>query len=321
MNTTTTTHPRLLGLGTYRPRRRVDNAEICRTLDSSPEWIVRRSGIRTRAFATPDETLVEMAATAAGKALADAGVAPGDVDELLVATMSDVAGADRDLPAAVAARAGIPARAAGVGAACAGFTVALALAATSVRAGSARHVLVIGAERMSDLLDPRDRSTAFLFADGAGAVLVGEGQEPGIGPVVWGTDTELIDAITVRAEPGGPPRLRMQGSPVFRWAVKQLPDVIRAALARSGLAPGDVAAFVPHQANLRIIEAATQAVGFPPEVAIARDVVDQGNTSAASIPLALDRLRAEGAVASGDVCLLAGFGSGLTYAALAARMP
>ncbi|MEV1077626.1 beta-ketoacyl-ACP synthase 3 [Streptomyces sp. NPDC050211] len=341
MNTTHTAHvtgpvrhhAALLGIGAYRPRRIVTNEEICETLDSTPEWIRRRSGISTRCFAKPDETLVEMGTTAAGKALADAGVAPDEVDRLFVATMSDVGtwregsgpgpGAGDDSAAVeIARRLGLRTPAVQVSAACAGFTVGLALAAASIAAEEARTCLVVGVERMSDILDPRDRSTAFLFSDGAGAALVGRSGEPGIGPVVWGTDPELRDAITVRTEPEqAGPIIRMQGSAVFRWAVTHLPEVVQEVLARSGLGPADVQAFVPHQANLRIIEAVAQSVGFPGHVVVARDVVDQGNTSAASIPLALDRMRTSGALQKGDLAVLVGFGAGLTYAGTVARMP
>ncbi|MFD5516789.1 beta-ketoacyl-ACP synthase 3 [Streptomyces sp. NPDC127066] len=318
-------HAVLLGLGGYRPRRIVTNEEICRTLDSTPEWILRRSGIRTRCFAGPDETLAEMGATAAGKALADAGIAPDQVDQVLVATMSDVGGtgtgATDALAAQIARRLGIAGHGWQVGAACAGFTVGIALAAASVTTGQARNCLVVGVERMSDIVDPRDRSTAFLFSDGAGAAVVGRGTEPGIGTVVWGTDPALREAITVRKEPEHQrPVLRMQGSTVFRWAVTQLPHVVREVLDRSGLGPGDIQAFVPHQANLRITEAVAQSVGFPSDVVVARDVVDQGNASAASIPLALDRIRTSGAVREGELAVLVGFGSGLTYAGTVVRL-
>ncbi|HEY5835577.1 beta-ketoacyl-ACP synthase 3 [Streptomyces sp.] len=312
----------LLGIGAYRPRRIVTNEEVCRTLDSTPDWIVRRSGIRNRCFAGSDETLVEMGATAAGKALAEAGLAPADVDQILVATMSDLEGADR-LAARIAGRLGTGARGLQVSAACSGFTVGLALAASAVTSGAVRTCLVIGVERMSDIVDPRDRGTAFLFSDGAGAALVAGAAEPGIGPVVWGTEPELADAITVRPEPenGGRPYLRMRGASVFRWAVTNLPSVASAALERSGLAPGDIQAFVPHQANLRIIESVAESLGLPGSVAVARDIVDQGNASAASIPLALDRMRTSGALRSGDLALLIGFGAGLSYAATVIRIP
>jgi 3-oxoacyl-[acyl-carrier-protein] synthase-3 len=182
---------------------------------------------------------------------------------------------------------------------------------------------VIGVERMSDIIDPHDRSTAFLFSDGAGAALVARDPTPGIGPVVWGTRTDLLDAITVRPEAahGGRPIMRMKGSTVFRWAVTSLPGIARTALQRAGVEPGDIRAFVPHQANLRITEAVAESLGLPESVAISRDVVDQGNTSAASIPLALDRMRTSGAIASGDLALLVGFGAGITHAATVVRVP
>jgi 3-oxoacyl-[acyl-carrier-protein] synthase-3 len=315
-------HAALLGIGTYRPRRIVTNEEICRTLDSSPDWILRRSGISTRPFAQSDETLVEMGATAAGKALAEAGMAPTDVDQILVATMSDPYGTDR-LADEIGRRLGVAARGWQVSAACSGFTVGLTLAASLVGSGAARNCLVIGVERMSDIIDPHDRGTAFLFSDGAGAAVVGSAAEPGIGPVVWGTEPELADTITVLPEPehDGHPYLRMKGSSVFRWAVTSLPGVVMAALERSGLTPADVQAFVPHQANLRIIESVADSVGFPEHVAVARDVVDQGNASAASIPLALDRMRTSGTLRGGGLALVVGFGAGLSYAATVIRMP
>jgi 3-oxoacyl-(acyl-carrier-protein) synthase III len=315
-------HAALLGIGAYRPRRVVSNEEICRVLDSSPEWIVRRSGIVTRCFAEPDETLVEMASAAAGKALAEAGMSATEVEHVLIATMSDTGEPGGLLPG-VAARLGLRGRALQVSAACAGFTVGLGLAAAVVRAGDARNVLVIGVERMSDILDPHDRGTAFIFSDGAGAALVGRSAEPGIGRVVWGTHAHLRDAITVQpvAEHGGRPLLRMEGRPVFRWATTELPGILRTALERSGLTPADIQAFVPHQANLRIIKSVSDSMGFPGHVAVARDVVDQGNASAASIPLALSRMRDSGTLRSGDLALVAGFGAGLTYAAMTVRVP
>jgi 3-oxoacyl-(acyl-carrier-protein) synthase III len=315
-------HAQIVGIGAYRPRRVVANEEAGRPLGHSPEWITRRTGITSRRFAGPDESLVEMGAIAGAKALADAGLAPADVDRVLVATMSDVPSSPL-LASQLASRCGIAASACGLSAACAGFTAALAVAAASVRAGSSGACLVVGVERMSDIVDPADQSTAYLFGDGAGAALVTRSRGPGIGPVAWGTRTDLIDAITVRPDKraGGRPYLRMKGSEVFRWAVTSLPGIIREALERAGLGPGGVQAFVPHQANLRITEAVASAVGFPPSVAIARDIVTQGNTAAASVPLAIDALRASGAVRSGDLAVLAGYGAGLSYAAMVARVP
>lgn len=331
----------IAGIGVYRPRRVVTNEEICRHIDSSPEWIERRSGIMTRRFAQPDETLAEMGAVAGAKALADAGADPADVDFLAVATMSLAGPAavgssvpvsashEPDgiaLPDAIAARLGVHAAAVGVSAACSGFTVALNLAAGSVRSGTSRCALVIGTERMSDIVSPTDRGTAFLFSDGAGAVLVVPSETAGIGPVVGGSDTRLAEAITVgpvpepdRADRG--PKLRMAGNAVFRWAVTELPGAVRHILDRSGLTATDIKAFIPHQANMRITDAVTQAVGFPESVVIARDIAEQGNTSAASIPLAAERLRTSGQVQRGDLALLLGFGAGLSYAGMVVTMP
>lgn len=324
----------IAGIGAYRPRRVVSNEEVCRFIDSSPAWIERRSGIRTRRFAEPDETLAEMGAAAGAKALADAGAGPADVDFLVVATMSQTAPsapagrvpAPEPLPQAIAGRLGLRAAAIGVGAACSGFTVALNLAAGSVRSGTSRCALVIGTERMSDIVSPADRGTAFLFSDGAGAALVVRSRTPGIGPAVWGSDTRLTQAITVGPVPDQPaaegaPKLRMAGSTVFRWAVTELPAIVREILHRSGLTPADIRAFIPHQANARITDAVIQAVGFPETVAVARDIADQGNASAASIPLAIDRLRTGGQVQRGDLALLLGFGAGLSYAGMVATMP
>lgn len=319
----------IAGIGVYRPRRVVTNEEVCRHIDSSPQWIERRSGIRTRRFAQPDETLPEMGAVAGAKALADAGADPADVDFLVVATMSQtgpVPGRRGALPDAIAARLGLRAATVGVGAACSGFTVALNLAAGSVRSGASRCALVVGTERMSDIVSPTDRGTAFLFSDGAGAVLLVPSETAGIGPAVWGSDTRLAEAITVgpTREPdraGSEPTLRMAGNSVFRWAVTALPGVVRDILDRSGLTVTDINAFIPHQANMRITDAVAQAVGFPESVVIARDIAEQGNTSAASIPLATERLRTSGRVQRGDLALLLGFGAGLSYAGMVVTVP
>jgi 3-oxoacyl-(acyl-carrier-protein) synthase III len=318
-----TAQPAILGIGTYRPHRVVDNAEICRRLDSTPEWIVQRSGIETRRFAGPDETLAHMAATAVGKALADAGCTPNSVDRIVVATMSDVSG-DAGLAGEIALRIGAHPAALQISAACSGFCVALALAADLVRFGEAEVAVVVGVERMSDVIDPEDRGTAFIFGDGAGAVVVGRAAENGIGPVVWGSYPDLVEAITVRPRPGvcdGRPVMRMAGSQVFRWAVTEMPAVVGRALGAAGITADALDAFVPHQANLRIIKQLAAKAGLPPKVEIASDIVTAGNTSAASIPLALDALRAAERIGSGSLALLVGFGAGLEYAAQVVRVP
>ncbi len=317
-------HPgaRILGLGAHRPERVVDNAELCASLDTSDTWIRERTGIERRYVAAPDESVVTMATVAAGKALASAGIRPDEVDLVLVATCTHP-----DLfPGAsprVAAALGTTAGAVDVGAACAGFCYALAQASDAVRAGSARHVLVAGAERLTDVADPRDRATRVLFGDGAGAVVVGPSDEPEIGPVAWGSDG--LAAHLIRSEPSvlasAPPYLRMEGPALFRWAVTQVAPVARRACELAGVDPSHLAAFVPHQANLRIVDAVASALALPSHVVVSRDVVDTGNTSAASVPLALTRLVESGVVRSGDAALLVAFGAGLTYAAQVVLLP
>ncbi|MFE9560512.1 beta-ketoacyl-ACP synthase III [Streptomyces sp. NPDC006487] len=320
---------RILGVGVYRPTRVVDNDEICAGIDSSDAWIRRRSGIVTRRFAGPDETVITMAAEAARKAMAQSGTHPDDVGMVLLATMSFLEQAPAAAPRVAHL---LGARAAGsldIGAACSGFCYALGLADSLVRSGDARAVVVVGSEKMSDIVDPRDRGTAFLFGDGAGAVVVGPSDTPGIGPVVWGADGERhhmiahdrtwLDARNPHATPW--PTLRMTGPEVFRWATRVVPEISRQALAKAGVEVADLAAFVPHQANARIVDAAARTLGLAPHTAVAKDVVTAGNTSAASIPLAIDELLSQGRVSSGGLALLVGFGAGLAHAAQVVTLP
>jgi 3-oxoacyl-[acyl-carrier-protein] synthase-3 len=202
-----------------------------------------------------------------------------------------------------------------------------------IRGGSSKHVLVIGVERLSDLTDIGDRGTAFIFADGAGAAVVGPSDTPGIGPVVWGSDGEQFDLIRQkedwrdvvgteeRAGSGVMPHLVMQGNPVFRWASYEMAKIAQATLDRSGITVDDLDVFVPHQANMRIIDAMARSMKLPERVRIARDIAYQGNTSAASIPLALDRMIDDGEARSGDTALLIAFGAGLAYAAQVVTIP
>jgi 3-oxoacyl-(acyl-carrier-protein) synthase III len=192
------------------------------------------------------------------------------------------------------------------------------LAADSVRGGSAKHVLVIGSEKFTDILDPYDRGTAFLFGDGAGAAVVGVAEQDGIGPVVWSSDGDQADVLRTESYP---PLLRMEGRAVYRWATSSVPDMARRAVAAAGMELSDLKAFVPHQANLRITDSLVKSLKLPPSVVVARDVVDSGNTSAASVPLALCRLVEEGQVRRGDPVLLLGFGAGLTAAGQVVRCP
>jgi 3-oxoacyl-[acyl-carrier-protein] synthase-3 len=328
----TTGQATLLGLGVYRPRRVVPNSEIVDAIDSSDEWIQQRSGIKTRRHAGEGETVQMMAVSAARDAIAAAGLEPRQVDAVIVATVSHL----MQTPAvatAVAHELGLERPPAfDVSAACAGFCYGLGLARDMVRGGSARHVLVIGVERLSDITDPTDRGTAFIFADGAGAVVVGPATDPedtGVGPIVWGSDGEQFDLIRQRedwrdvlaSDHPSMPHLTMQGNAVFRWAAYEMAKVAREVLDRSELAIEDLDAFVPHQANKRITDAMARSMHLPESVAVAQDIVDQGNTSAASIPLALHRMVSEGTVRPGQRALLLAFGAGLAYAGQVVTVP
>jgi 3-oxoacyl-(acyl-carrier-protein) synthase III len=322
-------HGAILGVGAYRPVRLVPNSEVVEAIDSSDEWIQQRSGIRTRRFAGPDETVQMMSVASARQAMQSAGIEAAQVDGVIVATVSHLLQTPA-IATAIAHELGLPHPVAfDISAACAGFCHGVALASDMIRAGSARHVLVIGVERLTDITSPTDRGTAFIFADGAGAVVVGPSDEVGIGPVVWGSDGEHFDFIrqtedwrdVVAADEPFMPHLVMQGSQVFRWASYEMAKVAHQALDAAGLTVEDLDVFVPHQANSRITDAMARAMKLPEHVRIARDIVDQGNTSAASIPLALHRMMAEGEARSGDLALLIAFGAGLAYAAQVVRVP
>ncbi|SUA80008.1 3-oxoacyl-[acyl-carrier-protein] synthase 3 [Nocardia otitidiscaviarum] len=330
-------HAAMLGLGVYRPRRIVPNAEIVDRINSSDEWIRTRSGIAARRWAAPDETIVSMSTAASRDALAAAGIDAEQIDAVVLATSSQMV-LGPSAGAVVATELGMHDTAAfDVSAGCAGFCYALANAASLVRSGEARYVLVIGVERLSDLLDPTDRTCAFIFADGAGAAVVGAAEAEGIGPVAWGSDGSQTSAIkqdkdfqqyfaeVAAAEAAGGsserPYIRMNGQAVFRWAVTFLEKACRDALERAGVAAEELNAFVPHQANSRITDALVRTLGLPETVAIARDIAETGNTSAASIPMAMEQLLRSGAARPGDVTLLLGFGAGLAYAGQVVRMP
>jgi 3-oxoacyl-[acyl-carrier-protein] synthase-3 len=322
-------HTAILGLGGYRPSRVVTNAEIVEAIDSTDEWIQQRSGIRQRRFATPEESVQSMAVAAASMAIERAGIERAQVDAVIVATVSHLLQTPA-VATAVADELGLQRPAAfDISAACAGFCHGLAIASDLVRGGSSTFVVVVGVERLSDITDRTDRSTAFLFADGAGAVVVGPSDDAGIGPVVWGSDGAQFDLIrqredwrdVVASDDPRMPHLVMQGNAVFRWAAFEMAKIAHAALDRTGIGVDDLDLFVPHQANLRIVDAMARSLGLPPHVAIARDIVEQGNTSAASIPLALGRMVEDGEAKSGDMALLIAFGAGLAYAAQVVKVP
>ncbi len=324
-----TSYAGILGVGGYRPARLVPNSEIVDLIDSSDEWIQQRSGIKTRRFADDSETVVAMSVAASRDALAQAGVDPRQVDCVVLATVSHLLQTP-SAATAVAHELGTDGAAAfDISAACAGFCHGISLASDMVRGGSARYVLVIGVERLSDITSRTDRGTAFIFADGAGAAVVGPSDVPAIGPVVWGSDGEQYDLIRQRedwrdvlaSDEPEMPHLTMQGNEVFRWASFSMAKVALQALDRAGVSVDQLDCFVPHQANNRITDAMARSMKLPSDVRIARDIVDSGNTSAASIPLALERMFRDGEAKSGDVALLVAFGAGLSYAAQVVTLP
>jgi 3-oxoacyl-[acyl-carrier-protein] synthase-3 len=308
---------RIVAMGHHQPDHIVTNDDLARTVDTSDEWIRRRTGIATRRIAR-SETVTDLAAAAAGKALAAAGVDPADVGLVQVATCSAI---DRcpSIAAQVAGRLGIPAAAAfDVNNACAGFCTVLATADHALRAGAARHALVIGTEKMSDITDWTDRSTCVLLGDGAGAAVLEQTTTEHIGPVVWGSDPALGNAVRILGD--WHPSFAQDGQAVFRWATTTLAPLARQTCERAGIAPQDLGAIVTHQANLRIIEAIATQLDVP-DVLVATDVVESGNTSAASVPIALSKLLARNEIASGAKALLFGFGGGLSWAGQVVTCP
>jgi 3-oxoacyl-[acyl-carrier-protein] synthase-3 len=322
-------HTRILGIGAYRASRIVPNADIVDLIDSSDEWIQQRSGIKSRRFATPEETVQFMSVASGREAIERAGLDPRQIDCVIVATITHLLQTPA-VATAVATELGTDRAAAfDISAACAGFCHGVSLASDMVRAGTAQHVLVVGVERLSDITDPADRGTAFIFSDGAGAAVVGPSETEGIGPVVWGSDGEQFDLIrqkedwrdVVASDSPSMPHLVMQGNPVFRWASYEMAKIAHAALDKAGVSIEDLDVFVPHQANMRIIDAMARSMKLPPSVAIARDIAEQGNSSAASIPLALNQMILDGQAKSGDLALLIAFGAGLAYAAQVVVVP
>jgi 3-oxoacyl-[acyl-carrier-protein] synthase III len=308
---------RLLGLGSWQPDNVVTNDDLAERVDTSDQWIRDRVGIQSRRIAEEGTLLVDMAVEAGSRAVKDAGLAPSDVDTVIVASCT-MPNPIPNAAAQTAERIGIPAPGAfDLNAACAGFCYGLGTAADLVRSGSARTALVIGAEKLSDWLDWTDRSTCIIFADGAGAAIVAAAPDEaavGIGPVAWGSAGDMFQTIRVNPDTQA---LFQEGQAVFRWATTRVAPVALRAIELAGLTPADIDVFVPHQANLRIVEAVAKrlrAKGAREDMRVADDIVHSGNTSSASIPLALDHMRTAGRVRSGDTVLLVGFGAGLSYA-------
>ncbi|MDA2985049.1 MAG: ketoacyl-ACP synthase III [Actinomycetota bacterium] len=327
--TTPNQHSRIYSVGAYRPERIVPNSEIVDQIDSSDEWIRERSGIQSRRFAGKDESVIFMAKQASLQALERAGISAQELDAVILATISypyqTPSGATELLQ-----ELGAPKPAAfDISAACAGFCYGVGMAADLIRSGTARYVLVVGVERLSDYTDENDRGTAFIFADGAGAVVIGPSVEAGIGPMVWGSDADNRDAILLEPswleiKEGSEkkwPDISMVGQKVFRWAVFEMAPIAVEAMEKAGVTADTLGAFIPHQANIRIIEAMAKAMKLPESVAIAEDVRLAGNTSAASIPLAMDALLQQRPDLHGKSALMIGFGAGLVYAGQVALLP
>jgi 3-oxoacyl-(acyl-carrier-protein) synthase III len=329
---TPTQNARILAVGAYRPPRVVPNSELVERIDSSDEWIQQRTGIQTRHWASADESVVDMAVKASRIAIERAGLTPQDIDTIIFATITypyQTPSASTEVAQHLEIR---NAAAFDIGAACAGFSYSLGLANDMLRSGSAKYVLVIGAEKISDFLDLDDRATSFIFADGAGAVVVGPSDEVRIGATTMGSDVENRDAIAMipswtAYKPGADfsslafPVIHQEGQKVFRWAVYEIAKVAKEVIESSGLTPDDIAAFIPHQANERIIDSLAKSIDLPESVVIARDIRTTGNTSAASIPLAMDALLAEHPELHGKNALLIGFGAGLVYAGQVVELP
>ncbi len=311
---------RILGFGSYQPDRIVTNDDLSQVIDTNDQWIRDRVGIVERRFGEKDDVLVDYAVAAGADALADAGVDPSEVDTVIVPNCT-MPSQIPNAAAQVAARIGVQSPGAfDLNAACAGFCYGLGVASDLVRAGSAKKVLVIGAEKLTDVVDPTDRANAIIFADGAGAAVVGGSDEPGIGPVVWGSAGDLVDLIYMRDNQW----IYQEGQSVFRWATTQIAPIALRALEAAGLQPSDVDVLAPHQANLRIVESIAKklrAKGAREDLVVADDIKYSGNTSSASIPMALDHMRKAGTAKSGDVVLAVGFGAGLSYAAQAFVLP
>lgn len=312
----------VLGAGSALPKRRVTNDELAKTVDTSDEWIVERTGIRSRYVAGEGETTASLAADAARRALAHAEVEASEVDLIVLATATP----DQTFPSSatkVQATLGIPdCIAFDVHAVCTGFLYALSVADSMLRSGNARKALVIGAETFSRILDWEDRATCVLFGDGAGALVLGaEDGERGILSSRLHADGRHNDLLFVDGGPsttGTVGKLRMKGREVFRHAVVNLADVLTEVLEAAGLTAADVDWVVPHQANARILDATAKKLGLPSEKVVVT-VGEHANTSAASVPLAFDTAIKDGRIARGDVVVLEAMGGGFTWGAAALR--
>jgi len=319
---------RILSLGAARGDLVVPNEELVGPIDSSDEWIRQRTGVIERRRASKGVDAVDLAQTASLEAIEGAGIAPGQIGAVIVSTISNTKFTP-SMATLLADRVGAtPAAAYDISAACAGYVYGIAQADALIRSGAAEHVLVVGAEKLSNYARPDDRTISFLLADGAGAAIVGPADEPGISRTLWGSDGSKWDAVGMDAtfeefldgeKPW--PQLWQEGQTVFRWAVWEMAKVARQTLEAAGVRPDELAAFIPHQANMRIIDEFAKQLKLPESVVVARDIAHTGNTSAASIPLATHALLAEHPELSGGLALQIGFGAGLVYGAQVVRLP
>lgn len=318
---------KILGVGKALPSRIVDNAEMCTFIDSSDEWIQQRTGIVERRWVGEDENVETLALAASLDAISHSGVDPASIDAVIVSTVSYFHQTPGFAPKLAFQVGAIGAAAYDISAACAGFCYAIAQAEGLIRSGAARHVLVVGAETLSKLTDLTDRSTAFLFADGAGAVVIGPSEVNAISPVVWGSDGEAGPTIHQATDWAGAvadqswPYIWMDGRAVFRWASGFVSEAALKTVDEAGLTPNDLDVFIPHQANNRITDAMLRHLKLPEHVKVARSIKKYGNNSAASIPIAMAEMLATGEARSGDTALIIGFGAGLVYAGQIVTLP
>ncbi|MDO5737000.1 MAG: beta-ketoacyl-ACP synthase III [Propionibacteriaceae bacterium] len=317
---------RIMSVGGSRGSRVVDNAEMCTMIESSDEWIQQRTGIKERRWAAEGEDAVTLGTAAAAKAIERAGLKPEDIDAVLVSTVSHFQQTP-SMATIIADKLGMSEPAAiDVSAACAGFCYGVGMADGMVRAGSAKHVLVLGVEVLSKYTDFTDRSTAFLFGDGAGAVVIGPSDTPAIGPTLWGSDPSQHQVINIddwrdERPDGQGPFIHMEGRQVFRWATTFIAGKARETLDAAGLTPEELDVFIPHQANNRITDSMLRHLKLPASVVVARDIACMGNSSAASVPLAMEALLDSGDATSGQTALMIGFGAGLVYAGQTVVLP
>ena len=319
---------KIYSLGAARGDLTVTNDEIAGPINSSDEWITQRTGIITRKRASQDRSLMDMAVEASNEAIKKAGIKPSEIEAVIFSTITH----PYQTPSAAALLAELvganPAPAFDISAACAGYCYGIAQADSLVRSGVAKYVLVVGGEKLTDFIDPTDRSISFLLGDGAGAAIVGPSESPGISQSVWGSDGSKWEAVGMtgslldfRDGTGAWPTLVQEGQTVFRWAVWEMVKVAKQALDVAGIKADELDAIVMHQANERIIDEMAKQLALPEHVVVAKDIKTTGNTSAASIPLAMHALLEQGQIKSGDLALQIGFGAGLAFGAQVVVVP